>query len=42
MLSEGKILQSGTYRNLIESPATPFVTQFINAQRTVPDLAELP
>jgi osmoprotectant transport system ATP-binding protein len=42
MLSEGKILQSGTYRNLIENPATPFVTQFINAQRSLPDLAELP
>jgi osmoprotectant transport system ATP-binding protein len=42
MLSEGKILQSGTYRNLIENPTTPFVTQFINAQRSLPDLAELP
>jgi ABC-type proline/glycine betaine transport system ATPase subunit len=41
MLSEGKILQSGTYRDFIKNPATPFVTQFVNAQRSVPDAAEL-
>jgi osmoprotectant transport system ATP-binding protein len=41
LLHEGRVVQSGTYRELIESPADPFVTSFINAQRTVPDLAEL-
>ncbi len=41
MLHEGKVLQSGTYRELLLSPASPFVSQFINAQRTVPDASEL-
>ena len=41
MLHEGKILQSGTYRDLLLSPANDFVSQFINAQRTVPDASEL-
>jgi osmoprotectant transport system ATP-binding protein len=42
MLHEGKIMQSGTYRDLLRHPANPFVTQFINAQRTLPDAGELP
>jgi osmoprotectant transport system ATP-binding protein len=37
MLHEGRIVQSGTYRDLLLHPANPFVTQFINAQRTLPD-----
>lgn len=41
MLHEGKIVQAGTYREMLLQPATPFVTQFINAQRTVPDAGEL-
>ena len=41
MLHEGKIMQSGTYRDLLRNPANPFVTQFINAQRTLPDAAEI-
>jgi osmoprotectant transport system ATP-binding protein len=41
MLHEGKILQSGTYRDLLLTPANDFVSQFINAQRTVPDASEL-
>ena len=41
MLHEGKIMQSGTYRDLLRHPANPFVTQFINAQRTLPDAGEL-
>jgi osmoprotectant transport system ATP-binding protein len=41
MLHEGKIVQSGTYRDLLLNPATPFVTQFINAQRTVPDAGDV-
>jgi osmoprotectant transport system ATP-binding protein len=42
MLHEGKMVQTGTYRDLLLRPASPFVTQFINAQRTLPDAGELP
>jgi len=42
MLHEGKMVQTGTYRDLLLHPASPFVTQFINAQRTLPDAGELP
>ena len=35
LLRSGEILQRGTFRQLLESPADPFVTRFINAQRTV-------
>jgi osmoprotectant transport system ATP-binding protein len=41
MLHEGRIVQTGTYRDLLQHPASPFVTQFINAQRTLPDAGEL-
>jgi osmoprotectant transport system ATP-binding protein len=41
MLHEGKIVQTGTYRDLLLQPASPFVSQFINAQRTLPDAVEL-
>ena len=41
MLHEGKIVQAGTYREMLLQPATSFVSQFINAQRTVPDAGEL-
>ena len=34
LLSEGRIVQRGTYQQLIDEPADPFVTQFINAQRS--------
>ena len=40
MLHEGRIVQTGTYRDLLLHPASPFVTQFINAQRTLPDAGE--
>jgi osmoprotectant transport system ATP-binding protein len=40
MLHEGRIMQTGTYRDLLLDPANPFVSQFINAQRTLPDLGE--
>jgi osmoprotectant transport system ATP-binding protein len=42
LLHEGKIVQSGSYRELLKNPASPFVSQFINAQRTLPDAGELP
>jgi osmoprotectant transport system ATP-binding protein len=41
MLHEGKMVQTGSYRDLLQHPASPFVTQFINAQRTLPDAGEL-
>jgi len=41
LLHDGKIVQSGTYRDLLLRPADPFVTAFINAQRTLPDAGEL-
>jgi osmoprotectant transport system ATP-binding protein len=41
MLHEGKVVQSGSYRDLLLQPTSPFVSQFINAQRTVPDVGEL-
>jgi len=41
MLHEGKVVQNGTYRDLLLQPTSPFVSQFINAQRTLPDVGEL-
>ena len=41
MLHEGRVVQAGSYRDLLLNPANPFVTQFINAQRTLPDRQEL-
>jgi osmoprotectant transport system ATP-binding protein len=41
LLHEGRIIQSGAYRDLLRHPADPFVTLFINAQRTLPDAAEV-
>jgi osmoprotectant transport system ATP-binding protein len=39
LLREGKVVQSGAYGELLHHPADPFVTSFINAQRTLPDAA---
>jgi osmoprotectant transport system ATP-binding protein len=41
LLHEGKIVQSGAYRELLLHPADPYVTLFINAQRTLADAAEV-
>jgi osmoprotectant transport system ATP-binding protein len=41
LLHEGRIVQAGSYRDLLLRPASPFVSQFINAQRTLPDAAEI-
>jgi osmoprotectant transport system ATP-binding protein len=41
MLHEGKVVQSGTFRDLLLNPANPFVSQFINAQRTLSDAGEV-
>ncbi len=34
LMKDGRILQSGTFRDLEEMPAAKFVTEFINAQRS--------
>lgn len=39
LLHAGKVVQSGTYGELLREPKDPFVTAFINAQRTLPDAA---
>ena len=41
LLREGAVVQSGRYGDLLRQPADPFVTAFINAQRTLPDAAEV-
>ncbi len=41
LMRKGKIVQRGTARELLESPAEPFVSEFIRAQRSpLDDLAE--
>jgi osmoprotectant transport system ATP-binding protein len=35
LMRAGKIVQSGSYRDLIESPAEEFVREFVNAQRSL-------
>ncbi len=39
LMREGRIVQRGTLKALIDSPAEPFVTQFVSAQRQIADLA---
>ena len=41
LLHEGRVVQSGPYGELLRQPKDPFVTAFINAQRTLPDAAEV-
>jgi osmoprotectant transport system ATP-binding protein len=41
LLHEGRVVQSGSYRELLLQPAVPFVTAFINAQRSLPDATEV-
>jgi len=40
LLRSGRVIQRGTFRELVQSPADPFVTEFIQAQRPLdgPDL----
>lgn len=38
LLHAGRVVQTGTYRELLLEPADPFVSLFINAQRTLPDV----
>ena len=41
LLHQGKIIQSGTYQELLHQPLDPFVTLFINAQRTLADAVQV-
>ena len=38
LLRDGRVLQKGTFKELIQSPAYAFVTRFINAQRSPLDV----
>jgi osmoprotectant transport system ATP-binding protein len=41
LMTEGKVVQHGTLSDLINHPASPFVTEFINAQKPAPELKAL-
>ena len=34
LMQDGRLVQQGTLSNLIQEPAGPFVTRFVNSQRT--------
>jgi len=36
LMTAGRLVQHGTFADLVERPATPFVAQFINAQTLAP------
>jgi osmoprotectant transport system ATP-binding protein len=38
LLQQGRVVQQGSFQDLVRSPADPFVTRFINAQRAPPGL----
>lgn len=40
LMRDGRIIQRGTLRQLVEQPADPFVTRFVRAQRQVEGLIE--
>lgn len=40
LMRDGRILQRGTLRQLVEEPADPFVTRFVRAQRQVEGLID--
>nr|VFJ92149.1 MAG: osmoprotectant transport system ATP-binding protein [Candidatus Kentron sp. LFY] len=42
LLRDGRIVQRGSLRELVDTPVDPFVTQFINAQRSPLDALENP
>ena len=35
LMNEGRIVQQGTFADLRDRPTTPFVTDFLNAQRSL-------
>jgi len=40
LMREGRIVQVGSFRDLLDSPADAFVTEFINAQRSPLEASE--
>ncbi len=40
LLRAGRIVQQGTLRDLVHTPAEPFVEAFINAQKSPLDLVD--
>jgi osmoprotectant transport system ATP-binding protein len=42
LLQEGRIIQQGVIRDLVEKPSTPFVERFIRAQRSPLDTYSRP
>lgn len=40
-LRQGRVVQTGTFRDLVHDPADPFVTEFINTQRPPKELEDL-
>jgi len=40
LLNEGTVLQHGTFHELAQKPTTPFVTEFIQAQRPAPEIGK--
>jgi osmoprotectant transport system ATP-binding protein len=41
LLDQGRVVQTGSFREIIKNPATDFVREFIMSQRPPPDLQEL-
>jgi osmoprotectant transport system ATP-binding protein len=41
LLHEGKIIQNETYKEFVQNPNDPFVTTFINAHRSLPEVSNL-
>jgi len=41
LMNEGRIVQNGTFEELVAHPIEPFVTEFINAQKPPPELKAL-
>jgi len=41
LMTEGRIVQRGSFADLATSPATPFVTSFLNAQKPTPEMEGL-
>lgn len=40
LLHKGKVVQTGTYKDMLKNPADPFVSLFVNAHRSFPDQGE--
>lgn len=41
LLNEGRVIQHGSFSDLVEKPATPFVREFLRAQRPPPELGRI-